>query len=95
VALIFVRLLSQAAGIDLAFAGKDTPCQEERNGGDCAPNCQDCLCCPHKQAVVLPGALPPSEVIARDLKFVAPSLIFSTTDPDEILDVPKRRPILT
>jgi hypothetical protein len=69
---------------------RDDGCDADEQGGDCSPECERCLCCAHHRVVALPRlsdsrpavsqALPPITAPAPDL----------SSDPGEILHVPKR-----
>jgi hypothetical protein len=105
VAVAFLSVLVQATGLSLAAmrdcggcgasagaspAVASDGCQDDDGSGDCAPDCERCLCCAHHRVVALPPlpysclavsqALPPITAPAPDL----------SSDPGEILDVPKR-----
>lgn len=65
-------------------------CDADEQAGDCSPECERCLCCAHHRVVALPRTvddrLPVSQAYAA-ITAPAPDL---TSDPGEILHVPKR-----
>jgi hypothetical protein len=91
-ALALALFLFQAVGVSMApeipCAGE---CEDDGPDGQCAPTCQDCLCCAHARAVfsapaevMIPGAVRVGRVCAAD---GAPP----QADAGDILRVPKPR----
>jgi hypothetical protein len=65
-------------------------CEDDGPDGQCAPTCQDCLCCAHSRAA---SSSPPPEVVPLELRAgLAPAADVSPpeTEIQEILRVPKR-----
>lgn len=87
-ALLLARLLVQSAGIDLLVAWSDAPC-DESSAGDCSPDCDDCLCCPHQRVLTVQRTSEAPVQKAKRSDFpAAPSPV---VDPraQEIFHIPK------
>ena len=65
-------------------------CQDDGPDGECAPTCEDCVCCAHPRAGI--GAPMASVLIesARGSHLVAPEQSPPEGELEEILRVPKR-----
>ncbi|MFZ5471432.1 MAG: hypothetical protein ACOZIN_18570 [Myxococcota bacterium] len=104
-ALVFLRVLSclsvllvaQANGVGSSLAASKEPCEGccpcpgDDEQGQCAPLCQDCVCCPHARPVVLaPMESRTPEGEPSSLKTEAPVAYLPSPFVEEISHVPKR-----
>jgi hypothetical protein len=87
--IALVRLLSQSTGVALAFESCQTPCQESR-GGECAPGCEDCLCCPHPRTAMLHTQATHAVPSTSRVEPTTPSGPVERIGSDEIFHIPKR-----
>jgi hypothetical protein len=88
IALALVRLLSQSTGIDLLVESCEAPC-EEALGGECAPGCEDCLCCPHPRTAMLSTQATTDVPIVSRVEAKPPAGPIERTRTDEIFHIPK------
>lgn len=103
VAVAFLSVVVQATGLSLAavrdcggcgasasssVAGDG--CQGDEESGDCAPDCERCLCCAHHRVVALPPLPDSRPVVSQAFALLAAPAPDLSSDPGEILDVPKR-----
>jgi hypothetical protein len=88
-ALVLVRLLSQAGGFDMLVFSCDTPCEESK-GGDCAPGCEDCLCCPHHRVMTLNNVPETWLIDPAPTDFAAVTTPVQDPRAHEIFHIPKR-----
>lgn len=103
VAVAFLSVVVQATGLSLAAvrgcggcgAGASSSvasdgCQGDEESGDCAPDCERCLCCAHHRVVALPPLLDSRLAVSQALAPITAQAPDLSSDPGEILDVPKR-----
>jgi hypothetical protein len=102
-AVVFIGTLVQATGLSVAAvrdcggcgvgantSGTSDGCQGEEESGDCAPDCERCLCCAHHRVVALPPLLDSRLAVSQALPPITAPAPDLSSDPGEILDVPKR-----
>ena len=87
--IALVRLLSQSTGIALAFEPCQAPC-EEALGGECAPGCEDCLCCPHPRTAMLQTQAAGAVRSVSRVEATTPSGPVERIRTDDIFHIPKR-----
>lgn len=96
VVMVTVLLVAElSGGVALVASGCQTACEGEgeEHGApaeDCAPDCDECACCPHAQPAAPPlasVAIPPHVVKRIDNE---PGVILDRGEPREILHVPRR-----
>jgi hypothetical protein len=105
VAIAFLSIVVQATGLSLAAvracegcgpgaasasAATGDGCEGDEETGDCAPDCERCLCCAHHRVVALPRALDSRPVESQALAPTPASEPAASSDPNEIMHVPKR-----
>jgi hypothetical protein len=73
----------------LASDACDTPCEDSREEGDCAPSCEDCLCCAHSRVVSLLPTLDLAPVVAGSAEFAPLAEPVALAMVAEIMRVPK------
>ena len=65
-------------------------CDSDEQGGDCSPECERCLCCAHHRVVALPRLADSRPAVSQALLPITAPAPDLSSDPGEILDVPKR-----
>jgi hypothetical protein len=65
-------------------------CDAEEQAGDCSPECERCLCCAHHRVVALPRVTDSRPTVSQALASIAARVPNLSSDPGEILHVPKR-----
>ncbi len=65
-------------------------CGADEQAGDCSPDCERCLCCAHHRVVALPRLTDSRPAVSQALAPITASVPDLTSDPGEILHVPKR-----
>ena len=65
-------------------------CDADEQGGDCSPECERCLCCAHHRVVALPRLTDSRPAVSQALAPIAAPVPDLSSDPGEILHVPKR-----
>lgn len=90
-AALLVALVSLEIGLSSTVLG--TPCVEtcEDDGpdGQCAPGCEDCLCCAHSRVTVAPPAGSAAPIATSVALVWREDARPPTPEPHEILRVPK------
>jgi hypothetical protein len=89
--LALVRLLGQSTGLDLALESCESPC-EEASGGECAPGCEDCLCCPHPRTAMLQTQVVNAVPAVSRVESTAVTGPVEAIRADEIFHIPKHAP---
>ena len=65
-------------------------CDADEQGGDCSPECERCLCCAHHRVVALPRTVDVRPAVSQALAAITAAAPDLSSDPGEILHVPKR-----
>lgn len=65
-------------------------CDGDEQAGDCSPECERCLCCAHHRVVALPRLADSRPAVSQALAPMAAPVPDLSSDPGEILHVPKR-----
>ena len=65
-------------------------CDADEQAGDCSPECERCLCCAHHRVVALPRVADSRPAVSQALALIAATIPDQSSDPGEILHVPKR-----
>lgn len=91
--LVLYAVLAQATGV--AWAATEDRCaaqcgDDDDRGGQCPPNCPDCVCSIHVAAtfaapLVVTAVAPP----ATRVRFAEPAAATPSPDPSDILHVPR------
>ena len=103
VAAAFISVVVQATGLSLAAvrdcggcgasanaSAASDGCEGDEESGDCAPDCERCLCCAHHRVAALPRLLESRPAVSQALPPITAPAPDLSSDPGEILDVPKR-----
>jgi hypothetical protein len=87
--LLLLQLLAQATGV--VHAAQEQACEEpaSESDEDCAPSCEDCLCCPHHRTLVAQLASEATLLDVRELVYVGVDLFLNEPEPGDIMHVPK------
>jgi hypothetical protein len=103
--VVFIGMLVQSTGLSLAAIGSGCEgccagakadgqgsdgCETNADTGDCSPGCERCLCCTHHRVVALPRAVDARPAVSQALAPITASAPDLSSDPGEILHVPKR-----
>lgn len=92
VALLLAVFMVQAVGGSTASAGPCAQqCEDDGPDGQCAPNCEDCVCCVHARVAVtgLASALLP--IAVRTYRVARAETSPPQAEAEDILRVPKSR----
>jgi hypothetical protein len=103
-ALVFISTLVQSTGLSLAATGgcgdccagaaagtqAGDGCESDSGWGDCSPTCERCLCCTHHRVVALTRTADSRPIVSQALTPISASAPDLSSDPGEIMHVPKR-----
>jgi hypothetical protein len=82
-----------SASSSTAPVGQPQPgdgCDADEQAGDCSPECERCLCCAHHRVVALPRIFDSRAAVSQAFAPIAAAIPELSSDPGEILHVPKR-----
>lgn len=89
--LVAIFVAGQASGASAFLGGQECAesCPDDDAEGNCAPFCDDCVCCPHPRSVAPPGAVQIAAASTSVLQFFRVAVSLGDPHPRGIEHIPK------